>query len=143
MKAFLDSSVLVAAFVEGHEHHEASLDLFLRYDSSTAACSSHSLAEVYSTITGTPGEDRVSGDEALLFLGEIRQRLTPFTLDAEEVLHAIETSAGSITGAAIYDSLIGHCAVKAKTDVVYTWNLRGFQRLPPKIASRVQTPPSL
>jgi predicted nucleic acid-binding protein len=140
MKAFLDSSVLVAAFVEHHDHHEASLDLFLRHDSSNAACSAHSLAEVYSTITGTPGKDRVSGDEALLFLGEICQRLTLIALNPDEVLHAIEASASNIAGAAIYDSLIGHCALKAQAEVLYTWNLRDFQRLRPEIATLVQTP---
>jgi predicted nucleic acid-binding protein len=140
MKAFLDSSVLVAAFLTNHEHHDPSLNLLLRYDSSNAACSAHSLAEVYSTITGTSGKDRVSGDEALLFLGDIRQRLTLVALEAEEVLRAIEASAGSITSAAIYDSLIGHCALKAKAEVLYTWNVKDFKRLKPEIAARVQTP---
>jgi len=140
MKAFLDSSVLVAAFLTNHEHHDPSLNLFLRHGSSNAACSAHSLAEVYSTITGTSGKDRVSGDEALLFLGDIRQRLTLVALEAEEVLRAIEASAGNITGAAIYDSLIGHCALKAKAEVLYTWNLKDFKRLKPEIAARVQTP---
>jgi predicted nucleic acid-binding protein len=69
MRAFLDSSVLVAAFLTNHEHHDPSLDLLLRHDSSDAACSADGLAEVHSTITGTSGKDRVSGDEALLFLG--------------------------------------------------------------------------
>jgi predicted nucleic acid-binding protein len=116
------------------------LNLLLRYNSSNAACSAHSLAEVYSTITGTSGKDRVSGDEALLFLGDIRQRLTLVALEAEEVLRAIEASAGSITSAAIYDSLIGHCALKAKAEVLYTWNVKDFKRLKPEIAARVQTP---
>jgi predicted nucleic acid-binding protein len=138
MKAFLDSSVLVAAFLTNHEHHDPSLNLLLRYDSSNAACSAHSLAEVYSTITGTSGKDRVSGDEALLFLGDIRQRLTLVAL--EEVLRSIEASAGSITSAAIYDSLIGHCALKAKAEVLYTWNVKDFKRRKPEIAVRVQTP---
>jgi len=61
-------------------------------------------------------------------------------LEAEEVLRAIEASAGSITSAAIYDSLIGHCALKAKAEVLYTWNLKDFKRLKPEIAARVQTP---
>jgi len=64
-------------------------------------------------------------DEALLFLGDIRQRLTLVAL--EEVLRSIEASAGSITSAAIYDSLIGHCALKAKAEVLYTWNVKDFK----------------
>ena len=37
MKAFLDTSVLVAAFYGDHEHHEPSIELFLRYEKPTCA----------------------------------------------------------------------------------------------------------
>jgi len=57
------------------------------------------LAEVYSSITGMPGKDRMSGDEALLFLGNIRERITVVALDAKELFRAIEASASGITGA--------------------------------------------
>ena len=31
MKAFLDTSILVSVFYGDHEHHEASLSLFIRF----------------------------------------------------------------------------------------------------------------
>jgi len=140
MKAFLDTSVLVATFYADHEHHRPSLDLFLRFPKRDVGCSAHTLAEVYCSITGMPGKDRVSGDEALLFLGDIRERLTIIALDQEEIFRAIQASAHDITGGGIYDSLIGHCALKAKADILYTWNTKDFKRLRPEIAARIQTP---
>ena len=76
MKAFLDTSVLVATFYGDHEHHAPSIDLFLRHRKSEVSCAAHTLAEVYAGLTGMPGKDRVSGDEALLFIQDVRQRLT-------------------------------------------------------------------
>ncbi len=34
----------------------------------------HSLAEVYSTLTRMPGKHRISGEQAMLFIGSIRER---------------------------------------------------------------------
>jgi predicted nucleic acid-binding protein len=140
MKAFLDTSVLVAVFYADHEHHGPSFELFLRFKKSEVSCSAHSLAEVYSCLTGMPGKDRVSGDEALLFLGSIRERITVISLDSEEVFRAIETSSNAITGGGIYDALIGHCALKAKAETLYTWDLKDFRRLGQAIAARVGSP---
>lgn len=141
MKAFLDTSVLVATFYADHDDHESSIDLFLRYDRSEVCCAAHSLAEVYSSLTGMPGKDRVTADEAMLFLGNIRERLTIVTLTDKEYLKAIEASAAAgITGGAIYDALLGHCALKVNAENIYTWNLKDFRRLGPAIAGRVTTP---
>ncbi len=98
MKAFLDTSVLVATFYAQHEHHMPSIDLFLRFDKNDACCAVHSLAEIYSILTGRTGRDRVSGDGALLFLGNVRERLTTIALDPEEYFAALEVSAP-----------LGHC----------------------------------
>jgi len=140
VKAFLDTSVLVATFYVDHEHHRPSFELFLRFEKSTVSCSAHSLGEVYSCLTGMPGKDRVSGDEAMLFLANIREHLTLVALSAEEQFQAIEASASVVTGGGIYDALISHCALKAKAETIYTWNTRDFKRLGPAIADRVRTP---
>ena len=141
MKAFLDTSVLVATFYADHEHHPASIDLFLRFGKNNACCGAHSLAEVYATLTGMPGKRRVSGDEALLFLGDIRERLTLVALDEQEYFQMVETAAAAgLAGGAIYDAILGHCALKAKAEIIYTWNTKDFLRLPPAIAGRVKNP---
>ncbi len=67
-----------------------------------------------------PGKDRASGDEAVLFLGNIRERLTIVTLDPDEQFAALEGAAAlGITGGGIYDALIGKCALKAKAKHLY------------------------
>ena len=143
MKAFLDTSVLVATFYADHEHHPPSIDLFLRFVQKDACCGAHSLDEVYATLTGMPGKRRVSGDEALLFLGDIRERLTMVALDEREYFQVAEASAAAgLAGGAIYDAILGHCALKAKAEVIYTWNTKDFLRLSPSIAGRVTQPDS-
>ena len=141
MKAFLDTSVLVATFYADHEHHSSSINLFLRFGRKDACCGAHSLAEVYATVTGMPGRRRVSGDEAMLFLGDIRERLTIVALDEQEYFQMVEASAAANLGSgAIYDAILGYCALRAKAEIIYTWNTRDFLRLPPAIASRVKIP---
>jgi len=76
VKTFLDSSVLVATFYGGHEHYDLSFALFLRLNKRNGYTAAHCLSEVYSTLTGMPGKDRASPDEALLFLTNVRERLT-------------------------------------------------------------------
>ncbi len=141
MKAFLDTSVLIATFYADHEHHSPSIDLFLRFGKRNACCGAHSLAEVSATLTGMPGRRRTSGDEALLFLGDIRERLTVVALDEEEYFQMAELSAAAhLADGAIYDAILGHCALKARAEVIYTWNARDFLRLPQAIAGRVRDP---
>jgi len=141
VKAFLDTSVLVATFYAHHEFHRPSIDLFLRFKKNQTCCGAHSLAEVYSSLTGRTGRDRVSGDEAMLFLGDIRERLTIVSLDVQEYFKAIEASSAlGIAGGAIYDALLAHCAIKAKAEVIYTWNAKDFTRLGREIAARVKAP---
>ena len=141
MKAFLDTSVLVAAFYGDHEHHESSLDIFLRFGKKNTCCGTHSLAEVYATLTAMPGKRRVGGDAALLFIHDIRNHLSLISLDDRDYVQTIEeASTAFLASGAIYDALLGHCALKAKAETLYTWNTQDFLRLPQPIAARVRRP---
>ena len=140
MNAFLDTSVLVATFYGEHEHHEASFALFLRLNKKSGYTAAHCLSEAYSVLTGMPGKDRASPDEALLFLADVQARLTLVALDAAEYGKVLaEVAASKIVGGGIYDANIGRCAVKAKAEAIYTWNLKHFSRLGVDIAARVRT----
>jgi predicted nucleic acid-binding protein len=142
MKAFLDTSVLIATFYAHHQFHQPSIDLFLRFRKSESSCGAHSLAEIYASLTGRTGRERVNGEQAMLFLANVRERLTIVSLDHQEYFRTIEASSGlGISGGAIYDSLLGHCALKAKAQAIYTWNTKDFVRLGKGIAERVRTPP--
>ena len=141
MKAFFDTSVLIATFYAHHQFHEPSLEIFLRFKKNESCCGVHSLAEIYSSLTGRSGRDRVGGDQAMLFIGNVRERLTIVSLNDQEYFRALEMSAAlGIAGGAIYDALLAHCALKAKAQTLYTWNVKDFLRLGAAIANRTRTP---
>ena len=139
MKAFFDTSVLVPVFAADHVHHEASLNVFLKFGTKQSGCAAHSLAELYSTLTRMPGKHRVSGEHAMLFLTEVRDHLTVVALDEGEYYTTIEgVSSRGVVGGGIYDALLASCARKAKADTLYTWNLRHFQHV--NFPGRIRTP---
>jgi predicted nucleic acid-binding protein len=141
VKSFFDTSVLVAAFLEDHEHHERSFSLFAGADRKTACCGAHSLAELYATLTRLPGKFRLSAEQALLFLESVEERIEVVSLDAREYQLAIrEAATAGIVGGTIYDALLGRCALKARVAKIYTWNVAHFQRLGTEIAGKVRTP---
>ena len=86
MKRFLDTSVLVPVFYGDHQHHDASLALFVSCDQTSSCCGAHSLAEVFATLTRLPGKYRVSAEQALLFVGSIRDRLSIVALESEDYI---------------------------------------------------------
>ncbi len=141
MKAFFDTSVLVAVFYGDHQHHAPSIECFLRFSKKQACCGAHSLAEVYSSLTRMPGKDRISGEQAMLFLDEIRERMTIVSLDDEEYFRAIAgASAGGVLGGTIYDALLAQCALKAKAEIIYTWNVKHYRQFGSEAAKRARTP---
>jgi predicted nucleic acid-binding protein len=141
MKGFFDSSVLVPVFYGDHVHHKASLDLFIQFDKSSGCCGAHSLAEVYSTLTRMPGKHRISGEQALLFIGSIRERLSIIGMSGDEYADALTASAtAGIVGGGIYDAMLAHCALKAKAEILYTWNGRHYGFCGPEVVRRLQTP---
>jgi len=88
-----------------------------------------------------PGRDRASPVDALLFLNDVRERLTLVTLDEGDYVGVLSNAAEhDISGGSLYDALIAQCALKAKAQTIYTWNTRHFTRLGPHMASRVKEP---
>ncbi len=141
MRTFLDSSVLVAAFYGDHEHHAPSLALLAEQRRSIGSTAAHCLAEVYSVLTGMPARHRVSPHEALLFLGDVRERLTTIALEEPEYFAVLESAASAgLTGGSTYDAIIAHCALKAKAQNLYTWNVRHFKRFGGQLPVRVREP---
>jgi predicted nucleic acid-binding protein len=136
-----DTSVLVPVFIPGHIHHQRSFQLFARATVKSAFCAAHSIAEVYATITRLPGRHRTSGQQALTFLEMIEKRFSFVALDAEDYFETVrEAAALGVVGGTSYDALIAACALKAKADVLYTWNTGHFMLLGDEIARKVRTP---
>ena len=141
MKAFFDTSALVPVFYDDHLHHGASFERFVDFDKSTGYCGAHSLAEIYSTLTRMPGKHRASPEQAMFFLDSIQDRLTIVSLDVRDYVAALHESASlGIVGGAIYDALLARCAMKAESEVIYTWNVRHFSLCGPEVIGRLRTP---
>ena len=141
MKWFFDTSVLIPVFMEDHENHQASLAAFMAADKKRGCCAAHSLAELYSVLTRLPGKHRLSGEQVLLFLEAIEERLAVIALDSREYYSTIrEAAAAGIVGGMLYDALLVRCARKAAAEVIYTWNLQHFRRFGPEVFNRIKTP---
>lgn len=141
MKIFFDTTVLVAAVLEDHEHYARSFPVFSAAKKSSAFCAAHNLAEVYVTLTRYPGRDRLSSEQAAMSIEKIGERLTIIALDVPEYLAAIRRFASiGIVGGTLYDGLIAACALKARADILYTWNTAHFRMLGEEVAQKVRTP---
>lgn len=141
MREFFDTSVLVAAFLGDHPHHKASADVFADTAKKHSSCGVHTLAELYSTLTSLPLKPMIAPEQTMLFLADVRSRLSLIALDETEYFETIDQTAGRrISGGRVYDALLLRCARKAKANVIYTWDLKHFRQLAPDIASMIRTP---
>jgi predicted nucleic acid-binding protein len=137
---FFDTSVLVPVFLAKHMHHTASKAAFQQGRREERSCAAHSLAEFYATFTGFPNKFSADGNDVLVSIGEILERLSIVTLTGDEYVTTIQDAArDGVIGATIYDALLARCAIKAQADVIYTWNVKHFQQFP-EVRSRVRTP---
>lgn len=140
----LDTSVIVAALVEGHPEHARCLPYLARAGSagSTICVASHSVAECYSVLTTLPLRPRLSPAAAWRLLTESVQRharliaLTPS--DVQAVIR--RCSELEIPGGIVYDALIARAAAKARADRLVTLNLRDFLRAWPEGAGTIVEP---
>jgi predicted nucleic acid-binding protein len=138
---FFDTSVLVATALLQHPQHQPSLLAYAHARKTDSFCGAHSLAELYATLTRLPGSQRLSCEDASLFIQDVRKRLSVITLSQEDYLETISSLvAAHISGAAVYDALLARCALKSGAEVLYTWNVDDFRRLSSEIAKKVQSP---
>jgi predicted nucleic acid-binding protein len=88
-----------------------------------------------------PGKHRISGEQAMLFVGTVRQRLALVALNGNEYADVLDASAArGIVGGTIYDAILAHCALKAEANAIYTWNERHYAQCGPEVTSRLRTP---
>ncbi|MFZ3340936.1 MAG: PIN domain-containing protein [Terriglobales bacterium] len=141
MKSFFDTSVLLASFLDGHQHYQRSFDVLADANRKNSCCAAHSLAELYATLTRLPGRSGLSVEQALWSLDSVAERLELISLEPIEYRHAIrEAGHNRVMGGTIYDALLGQCALKAHATTIYTWNVTHFRMLGSDIAEKVRTP---
>ena len=124
----VDTSVLVAAAVSVlHVHHRPSQAAYLAADKNTSSCAGHGLAEVYAVLTRLPGKQRISCDQALLFVDDLREQFATIALAETEYYSAItDAAAEGIVGSTVYDAVIARCALKGKATVLLHLELGPF-----------------
>jgi predicted nucleic acid-binding protein len=141
VKAFFDTSVLVAAVREADQRHEVSRKLLMQFAPHEASCAAHTLAELYASLTGMRPPNRLRPEQAELVLEHFKINLHCMTLTADEVLQTIHrTAALKLPGGIIYDALLLACARKIEAERIYTWNVKHFQMVAPDLAERIVTP---
>ena len=87
------------------------------------------------------GKHRISSEQAMLFLGSIRERLSIIALHGDEYADALQASAAlGIVGGGIYEAMLGHCALKAEAEAIYTWNARHYSLCGNRVVSLLRMP---
>lgn len=144
MRILFDTSMLIAAVVEGHPAHALAFPWLQRAKDKTdaAVVAAHSLAEMYAILTRLPVRPPIPPEMA-------REVIKANVLDTCEVM-ALSTAdyvtrldhlaSLGIAGGAIYDALLLHAAWKAGVDQVVTLNAHDFRRVYPALAGKIVSP---
>jgi len=144
VKAFFDTSVLVAAFVPMHPRHERAFDRVRRalLGEYRLLTSAHNLAEVYSVLTTLPLSPRISPSAAARIIRENLERyaeIVPLEVaDYRDVVHYLADA--GLGGGIIYDALAYRAAIQAGAEVVLTFNPKDFRRVWPDSGIRIEEP---
>lgn len=142
MKFLCDTTVLFAASDSGHLHHERSLKLVTTAKPAQAFVATHSLAELYATLSATPAPRMRQLPLVLDAVEHAAQVFTPVNATRDDYLWVLRHAAraGGRSGQ-VYDALILKCAERAGVDAIYTWNLAHFRRIAwPAVANLIKEP---
>jgi len=144
MRVFCDTSVLVAASVETHEHHVRAFAVVERvaHGLDDGFIAAHSLAETYAVLTRLPISPRIHSTEAArIIAANIEAFFKTQVLNARDYSKVVhDAAAAGLTGGAIYDALLLACAAKAAVERIYTFDLADFRRIAPALAKIMASP---
>lgn len=137
MTPFFDSSVIVAAFHAQDAFHTWAMPIFKRAERPAMAL--HSMAEVFSILTGKKGW-RATDAAAALRVNLRHVRL--IALEPDEMHRVFETAQGvGVRGGAVYDALILACARKVRGGVkIFTSNPDHFRLFAPDLHDVIVSP---
>jgi len=144
MKAYFDTTILVAASVADHSHHNQAIATLELSQSGKieSYVSGHGLSEVYAVLTRTPFHPAVYPSEALKILQE---NILPYfklvTITPQMYIETIRECADrGWIGGRIYDAIHLGCARESDCERIYTFNVRRFQQLAPDLAQCICEP---
>lgn len=130
MKYLFDTSVLLAAMVAGHKHHDRAKTWLSKAHQgkfSLYVCN-HTLAELYSVLTKLPISPRISPATAVMLIEHnIIKRAKLVNLTSKDYHQVIKNlAAEDFKGGITYDNLIYHAAVKSGVTKLLTFNTKDF-----------------
>lgn len=144
MRIAIDTSVLVAALLEGHAHHARAriwLKAIVR-GQHERLMTWHAVAETWSVLTRLPPPLKVSGEEARQALEKLRTIIEHIELDSEIYEQAlIRCCAAKVSSGAVFDAIHIVAAERARADLLLTFNLDDFTRLVEEKSPRIIAPP--
>jgi len=144
VRVFFDTSVLVAAIVEAHPRHAQAVSWLRRARSGEVEflAASHSLAELYSTLTTLPSRPRISPAAAWrLVRDNVAASAHLVSLSPAEYTATLERAAETaLAGGVVYDALIARAAEIEGADCFLTFNAADFRRISPEIDSILGIP---
>jgi len=130
----VDSSVLVAALMVGHVHHDAAWNLLApAIETDSIILASRVLTESYSVLTRIPSPKRLPPERAWALLAEnLRSHATLVDGGGDTHWSTLEMLASQgIRGGAVYDGEIAYAASRAGATRLLTLNVRHFLRVAP------------
>lgn len=143
MKVLIDTSILFPALDPKHTAHGICLSLVKELEDQHAivVLNTHLLAELFNNLSRQPRLP-ISLDKVRDILHHLSNRYEAVSLDMEDYLLAVDRCINQeLRGGVIYDALHFQAAIKAEVDVLYTGNLRDFQRLmTDEVTFRLESP---
>ena len=144
MRVLFDSNVLVAFLVKDHIDHSRALNAFLEYRNNDAelVIATHSLAEVYRTLTWGVRYLNYTPQEAhFIIANSIIPIFKCINLVEEDYQIALAfLKEDNLSGAIIYDALIACASEKVKVDTLVTFNIKDFKRVQPLTSAKLIEP---
>jgi predicted nucleic acid-binding protein len=142
---YFDTSVLVAAAVDRHEHNSRALGVLesMHLGKHHGYLSTHSLTGIYSVLTRTPFRPAVRPADALKAIeDQVLSCMTLVSLDETEYVDIVRRAANEgWIGGRIHDAIQLQCAAKMKCDRVYTFHVRDFRAVASeRMSGRITAP---
>ena len=139
MRAYFDSSVLIAAFVQEEKHHERAVEALAN---SSGFTSTHALAEMYGTLTSGRLPIRLTPEEAIEMIEQnVLARMEILELSLRDYRAALaESKANGARGGAVYHLLHLQAARRGQAKRILTLNIRHFQSFAPDLKEIITEP---
>jgi|SRR5271169_1574426 predicted nucleic acid-binding protein len=144
MRTYFDTTILVAASVADHPHHNQAISVLelAQRNKMESYVSGHGLSEFYAVLTRTPFQPAVYPSEAWKILQEnILPYFQVVIVTPQMYIETIRECADrGWIGGRVYDAIHLRCARESECERIYTLNVRHFQQLAPDLARRICAP---